>query len=74
MPSRHSRLHLPLTVGADSNVVNVESYIPPDPGPYPEDVKNQNMVRFTPTQVEAVKSGVREGLTLIVGPPGDWEN
>ena len=56
--------------GADSNVVNVESYIPPDPGPYPEDVKNQNMVRFTPTQVEAVKSGVREGLTLIVGPPG----
>ena len=55
---------------ASSNVVNVESYVPPDPGPYPEDVKNQNMVRFTPTQVDAVKSGVREGLTLIVGPPG----
>ena len=54
----------------DANNVTVESYVPPDPGPYPEDIKNKNLVRFTPTQVDAVKSGVREGLTLIVGPPG----
>lgn len=29
----------------------VESYIPPDPGPYPQDQPKQNSVRFTPTQV-----------------------
>lgn len=29
----------------------VESYIPSDPGPYPQDQPKQNSVRFTPTQV-----------------------
>jgi intron-binding protein aquarius len=29
-----------------------------------------NSVRFTPVQVEAIKSGLSLGLTLIVGPPG----
>ena len=29
-----------------------------------------NLVRFTPTQVEAIKSGLNPGLTMIVGPPG----
>lgn len=29
----------------------VEAYIPPDPGPYPQDQPKQNSVRFTPTQV-----------------------
>ena len=33
-------------------------------------VPRRNTVRFTPTQVEAIKSGVQRGLTLIVGPPG----
>ncbi|RHY31399.1 hypothetical protein DYB32_003549 [Aphanomyces invadans] len=27
-------------------------------------------VKFTPTQVEAIASGMHEGLTLVVGPPG----
>ena len=27
-------------------------------------------VRFTPTQVEAIRSGLQEGLTVIEGPPG----
>ena len=27
-------------------------------------------VRFTPTQVEAIRSGLMEGLTVIEGPPG----
>lgn len=31
----------------------VEAYIPPDPGPYPQDQPKQNSVRFTPTQVSA---------------------
>lgn len=29
-----------------------------------------NPVRFTPVQVEAIKSGLSPGLTLVVGPPG----
>eukprot|EP00549_Striatella_unipunctata_P000353 CAMPEP_0118689920 /NCGR_PEP_ID=MMETSP0800-20121206/9772_1 /TAXON_ID=210618 ORGANISM="Striatella unipunctata, Strain CCMP2910" /NCGR_SAMPLE_ID=MMETSP0800 /ASSEMBLY_ACC=CAM_ASM_000638 /LENGTH=960 /DNA_ID=CAMNT_0006587401 /DNA_START=100 /DNA_END=2982 /DNA_ORIENTATION=+ len=29
-----------------------------------------NSVRFTPVQVEAVRSGLIPGLTLVVGPPG----
>jgi len=39
-------------------------------GPYPECVPNLNKVRFTPTQVEAIRSGVNPGLTMVVGPPG----
>jgi intron-binding protein aquarius len=29
-----------------------------------------NPVRFTPVQVEAIRSGLLPGLTLVVGPPG----
>ena len=25
---------------------------------------------FTPTQLEAIRSGMQPGLTLVVGPPG----
>lgn len=28
------------------------------------------MVPFTPTQVEAIRSGMQPGLTVVVGPPG----
>ncbi|GFP96301.1 intron-binding protein aquarius [Phtheirospermum japonicum] len=48
----------------------VEAYVPPDPGPYPQDQPKQNSVRFTPTQVEAITSGTQPGLTMVVGPPG----
>ncbi|KAF6168355.1 hypothetical protein GIB67_018195 [Kingdonia uniflora] len=48
----------------------VEAYVPPDPGPYPQDQPKQNSVRFTPTQVGAIISGVQPGLTMVVGPPG----
>ncbi|KAL6878408.1 hypothetical protein ACP4OV_012578 [Aristida adscensionis] len=48
----------------------VESYIPADPGPYPQDKPKQNSVRFTPTQIGAIISGVQPGLTMVVGPPG----
>ncbi|XP_061365445.1 uncharacterized protein LOC133308765 [Gastrolobium bilobum] len=48
----------------------IEAYTPPDPGPYPQDQPKQNSVRFTPTQVEAIISGVQPGLTMVVGPPG----
>ena len=29
----------------------VEPYLPPDPGPYPQDKPPENTVRFTPVQV-----------------------
>ncbi|CAI9278954.1 unnamed protein product [Lactuca saligna] len=48
----------------------VEAYLPPDPGPYPQDQPKQNSVRFTPTQVGAIISGIQPGLTMVVGPPG----
>ncbi|KAK9820367.1 hypothetical protein WJX72_009525 [[Myrmecia] bisecta] len=48
----------------------VDSYRPADPGPYPQDQPPENPVRFTPVQVEAIKSGVQPGLTMVVGPPG----
>ncbi|KAK7310334.1 hypothetical protein RJT34_07787 [Clitoria ternatea] len=48
----------------------IDTYTPPDPGPYPQDQPKQNTVRFTPTQVEAIISGIQPGLTMVVGPPG----
>ncbi|KAG5006365.1 hypothetical protein JHK82_024324 [Glycine max] len=48
----------------------IETYTPPDPGPYPQDQPKQNSVRFTPTQVEAIISGIQPGLIMVVGPPG----
>ncbi|DBB15126.1 TPA: hypothetical protein ACH3X3_004135 [Trebouxia sp. C0006] len=53
-----------------SQTLTAESYTPPDPGPYPQDKPPENPVRFTPVQVEAIKSGVQPGLTMVVGPPG----
>ena len=34
------------------------------------DAPRLNLIRFTPTQVEAIVSGTQPGLTVIVGPPG----
>ncbi|CAB4268433.1 unnamed protein product [Prunus armeniaca] len=39
-------------------------------GPYPQDQPKKNSVRFTPTQVGAIISGIQPGLTMVVGPPG----
>ncbi|KAJ7534618.1 hypothetical protein O6H91_13G103100 [Diphasiastrum complanatum] len=54
----------------ETKVVIAESYVPPDPGPYPQDQPKCNNVRFTPVQVGAIISGVQPGLTMVVGPPG----
>ncbi len=37
----------------------VQSYTPPDPGPYPQNVPPVNKVRFTPVQVDAIMAGER---------------
>ncbi|KAB7497349.1 Intron-binding protein aquarius [Armadillidium nasatum] len=53
-----------------SQIITVESYVTPSRGPYPYTIPKKNSVRFTPTQVEAIKSGMQPGLTMVVGPPG----
>jgi hypothetical protein len=67
--SPHPALLSPLLSGSKPTLV-VESYTPPDPGPYPQDQPRRNAVRFTPVQVEAIRAGVQPGLTMVVGPPG----
>jgi len=46
------------------------AYTLPNMGPYPECKPRENKIRFTPVQVEAIRSGVNPGLTMVVGPPG----
>lgn len=50
--------------------VSVQSYVPPNAGPYPDDQLHRNSIKFSHAQVEAIRSGMNPGLTLIVGPPG----
>jgi intron-binding protein aquarius len=50
--------------------VLVESYKAQSMGPFPENARKKNLIRFTPSQAHAVLSGSSPGLTLIVGPPG----
>ncbi|KAJ3673427.1 hypothetical protein LUZ60_006801 [Juncus effusus] len=70
LPGNNARLALDDQNNAQKEKLVVESYVPADPGPYPQDKPNQNSVRFTPTQVGAIISGVQPGLTMVVGPPG----
>lgn len=55
---------------SEKEKIFVEAYVPADPGPYPQDQPKQNSVRFTPTQIGAIISGIQPGLTMVVGPPG----
>lgn len=50
--------------------MKASAYALPNMGPYPECKPRENSVRFTPVQVEAIRSGVNPGLTMVVGPPG----
>ncbi|XP_008195128.2 RNA helicase aquarius [Tribolium castaneum] len=51
-------------------VITVEPYVTPKRGPYHFNEPKKNSIPFTPTQIEAIKSGMQPGLTLVVGPPG----
>jgi intron-binding protein aquarius len=51
-------------------VIVVEPYKIENRGPFPYNQPRKNAVPFTPTQIEAIKSGMQPGLTLVVGPPG----
>ncbi|XP_060536471.1 RNA helicase aquarius isoform X2 [Cylas formicarius] len=51
-------------------VIVVEPHVVPKRGPYLFNEPKKNAIPFTSTQVEAIKSGMQPGLTLVVGPPG----
>ncbi|XP_063707017.1 RNA helicase aquarius [Culicoides brevitarsis] len=51
-------------------IIEVDAYKPLGRGPYTFNEPKKNAIRFTPTQVEAIRSGMQPGLTLVVGPPG----
>ncbi|VDM99005.1 unnamed protein product, partial [Thelazia callipaeda] len=53
----------------DTSIV-VESHVLPCRGPYPHVEPRKNSIQFTPSQIEAIKSGMQPGLTMVVGPPG----
>jgi intron-binding protein aquarius len=53
-----------------SKTIIVEPYKPPKRGPYEYNQPKQNAIRFTPTQNEAIRSGMQPGMTIVVGPPG----
>ncbi|XP_076342913.1 LOW QUALITY PROTEIN: RNA helicase aquarius [Tachypleus tridentatus] len=57
-------------VKTDMMTITVIPYVLPNRGPYPFEQPKKNLVRFTPTQVEAIRSGMQPGLTMVVGPPG----
>ncbi|KAG7297975.1 hypothetical protein JYU34_018735 [Plutella xylostella] len=54
----------------ERKVVVVEPHVQPRRGPYLYNEPKKNNILFTPTQVEAIRSGMQPGLTLVVGPPG----
>ncbi|CDW53020.1 intron binding protein aquarius [Trichuris trichiura] len=60
---------LDITEGPPKQVTVIPYSVSPR-GPYPTSRRKFNSVRFTPAQVEAIRSGMQPGLTLIVGPPG----
>lgn len=56
---------------ADDGVLEAASSAKLDGGPFPDGpVPRMNRVPFTGRQLDAIGSGAREGLTLVVGPPG----
>ncbi|GAB6024502.1 hypothetical protein CHUAL_009656 [Chamberlinius hualienensis] len=61
-----------LTFGSDKSKREIvaESYKSGSRGPYIFNEPKRNSVEFTPTQIEAIRSGMQPGLTLVVGPPG----
>ena len=59
-----------VSTGPESDIIIVEPYEKTNRGPYPYNQPKCNSIPFTPTQIEAVTSGMHPGLTMVVGPPG----
>merc|ERR1719264_1725687 len=74
-PSDKSVLAPPFRIAFESKPdskpsIHCAPYVPELRNPYPKASVKKNGVRFTPTQVEAIRAGLNPGLTLVVGPPG----
>jgi intron-binding protein aquarius len=69
-PSKKRRREQDQNQQPEIETVKVSTYKPANTGPYPTDAPKLNIVRFTPTQIEAINSGTQPGLSVIVGPPG----
>ncbi|KAK6621554.1 hypothetical protein RUM44_001361 [Polyplax serrata] len=52
------------------SIIIVEPHVKINEGPYRFTELKKNTIPFTPTQIEAIRSGTQPGLTLVVGPPG----
>jgi intron-binding protein aquarius len=59
-----------LEANSDERKIIVQPYKIENQGPYVYNQPKKNSVPFTPTQIEAIKSGMQPGLTMVVGPPG----
>ena len=57
-PSKKRRRDAEPALLADIETLKVSTYTPPNNGPYPVDAPKLNSVRFTPTQIEAIVSGL----------------
>ncbi|KAI5778893.1 P-loop containing nucleoside triphosphate hydrolase protein [Geopyxis carbonaria] len=69
-PNKKRRRNHADAVTQTNTSLGVSTYKLPNMGPYPMDQLRKNTTRYTPTQVEAIRSGTNPGLTVIVGPPG----
>jgi intron-binding protein aquarius len=58
------------TNSSKTPILFVEPYTKLNLGPYSNNCPKINTIKFTPTQVESIKSGMQAGLTIVVGPPG----
>uniref|UniRef100_A0A0N5B691 AAA_12 domain-containing protein n=1 Tax=Strongyloides papillosus TaxID=174720 RepID=A0A0N5B691_STREA len=57
----------------ENSEINTNIYVengPSDKCVLKKHTSKRNKIRFTPSQIEAIKSGMEPGLTMIVGPPG----
>ncbi|ETO10995.1 hypothetical protein RFI_26379, partial [Reticulomyxa filosa] len=54
----------------DSQRILVEPYVIVDSQKQNQTNVKKNTIRFTPVQIETIKSGMHDGLTMVVGPPG----
>ncbi|GFV81916.1 RNA helicase aquarius [Trichonephila clavipes] len=59
-----------MTVEQKKNKLSVTPHVLPSRGPYLYEQPKKNTIMFTPTQTEAIRSGMQLGLTMVVGPPG----
>jgi intron-binding protein aquarius len=55
---------------SDKPLLQVQPYKKINRGPYQSNQAKFNTIKFTPTQIEAIKSGMQPGLTIVIGPPG----